>query len=284
MNQSKPIKRHIPVCKYTACSPHPYQEVSFNYLNRPYPSLHIHDYWEILLVVDNSLSHIVNGKTYSMKSCDVCLLRPDDIHAFTFKREMETKTLTFLIKNEYMQKMLSVYGNDLYDCLLSFNEILTNKLSPEFLKTIIPIILSMQSNMFDDATRLFQTKIIVNRIISHFVFSYYSLKEQSPGWLNDFVMTLNSPFISFENVDDLARKTPYSYSRLSRIFKKHTGRTIIEHITMSKLSFAKDELLYTDKTISEIAQELDYLSISHFNRTFKKSFGTSPREYRKLNK
>ncbi len=128
-------------------------------------------YWEILLVVDNSLSHIVNGKTYSMKSCDVCLLRPDDIHAFTFKREMETKTLTFLIKNEYMQKMLSVYGNDLYDCLISFNDILTNKLSPEFLKTIIPIILSMQSNMLDDATRLFQTKIIVNRIISHFVFS-----------------------------------------------------------------------------------------------------------------
>ena len=284
MEQSKSIKQHKLICKYVACSQHPNQEVSFNYLNRPYPSLHIHDYWEILLVVDSSLTHIVNDKTYTMKSGDVCLLRPYDIHCFTFEKENKTKTLTFLIKTEYMQKILSVYSNDLYARLLSFDGIFTNKISTEFLRAITPIILSMQSNMLDDATRLFQTKIIINRIIDNFIFSYYSLKEQSPSWLNDFVMELNSPFISFENVDALARKTPYSYSRLSRIFKKHTGRTIIEHITMSKLSFAKDELIYTDKTISEIAQELDYLSISHFNRTFKKEMGISPREYRKLNK
>lgn len=284
MEHSKQAKNQKNICKYTACSPYPDQEVSFNYLNRPYPNFHIHDYWEILLVVDNSLSHIVNGKMCTMKSGDVCLLRPNDMHAYIFEKEMETKTLTFLIKNEYMLKISSVYGNALYDRLSSFDDILSNKLSPEFLRTIIPIILSMQSNMIDNETRLFQTKIIINRIISHFVFSYYSLKEQSPDWLNDFVMALNSPFISFENVDALAQKTPYSYSRLSRIFKKHTGRTIIEHITTSKLSFAKDELLYTDKTISEIAQELDYLSMSHFNRTFKKAFGVSPREYRKINK
>ena len=121
-----------------------------------------------------------------------------------------------------MLKISSVYGNALYDRLSSFDDILTSKLSPEFLRTVIPIILSMQTNMIDNETRLFQTKIIINRIISHFVFSYYSLKEQSPDWLNDFVMALNSPFISFENVDDLAQKNAlFLFTTFQNIQKAH---------------------------------------------------------------
>ena len=272
------------ICKYALSSPHPEEEISFNYLNIPFPYLHFHDHWEILIVTDGLLTHTINGKAYSMKIGDACFIKPTDAHYFTFEKEKEIKTLTFIIKNEYMQKICSIYGDGFYDELYHSDKLLKERLSVEFITSIMPTILAVQANMLDAQSRLFQTKIILNRIMDKFIFSAYNLKEQKPDWLNNFLAMLNNPHLDFDNVVDLAKHTPYSYSRLSRIFKKHTGYTIIEYISSVKINIAKDEFLYTDKTITEIAQEMGFISLSHFNRTFKKFMDMSPSEFRKANK
>lgn len=272
------------LCKYASCSPHPEEEVSFNYLNISFPYLHSHDYWEILVVTDGSLIHTMNGFTFAMKMGDACFIRPTDEHYFTFDSAKKIKTITFLMKNEYMRKICALYGENLYDELLSSHNLIKERLPAEFITSITPTILSIQSNSLDSSSRLFQTKIILNRIIDRFIFSAYNLKEQNPNWLNDFLTMLNTPHLYFENVTDLAKNTPYSYSRLSRIFKKHTGYTIVEYISSVKINMAKEAFLYTDKTIAEIAQDTGFSSISHFNRTFKRFIGMSPREFRKSNK
>ena len=272
------------LCKYASCSPHPEEEVSFNYLTISFPYLHSHDYWEILLVTDGSLIHTMNGYAFSMKIGDACFIRPTDEHYFTFDSAQKVKTLTFLVKNEYMQKICALYGDKLYDELSVSRNLIKERMPAEFITSITPTILSIQSNALDSSSRLFQTKIILNRIIDRFIFSAYNLKEQNPNWLNDFLTQLNTPHLYFEDVADLAKNTPYSYSRLSRIFKKHTGYTIVEYISSVKINMAKEAFLYTDKTIAEIARETGFSSISHFNRTFKRFIGTSPREFRKANK
>jgi AraC-like DNA-binding protein len=40
-------------------------------------------------------------------------------------------------------------------------------------------------------------------------------------------------------------------------------------------------LLNSDLTISEIALEVGYLSLSHFSSVFRQRFGVSPREFRR---
>lgn len=290
MKKRQTIKTHFikkpegRICRYALDSPHPEDEVSFNYLSIPFPYLHFHDHWEILIVIDGLLTHTINGKAYSMKIGDACFIKPADAHYFTFEIEKEVRTLTFIIKNEYMRKICAIYGDGLYDELLHSEKPLKERLSAEFITSIMPTILSVQANTLDAQSRLFQTKIILNRIIDKFIFSAYNLKEQNPGWFNNFLAMLNNPHLDFDNVADLAKYTPYSYSRLSRIFKAHTGYTIIEYISSVKINMAKDAFLYTDKTIAEIAQETGFLSISHFNRTFKKFMDMSPSEFRKANK
>lgn len=278
------IKKPDPVCKYESCSPYPDEEVSFNYLNVSFPFPHTHDYWEILVIIDSSLNHTVNGKSFTLKIGDICLIRPSDSHFFSFNAAKEVKTVTFLIKSDYMRRFLATYSENLYDEIIDSDEIFAEKMTTDFITSIMPTILAIQSNVLDGKSRLFQTKIIVNRLIDKLIFSHFGFKDQKPGWFNDFLMTLNSPHFNFDNMEELARKTPYSYSRLSRIFKAHTGYTIVEYLSSIKINSAKESLLYTDKTISEISQELGYASISHFNRTFKKIIGTSPSEFRKKNK
>lgn len=272
------------LCRYASCSPHPEEEVSFNCLNISFPYLHSHDCWEILVVTDGSLSHTMNGYTFSMKIGDACFIRPTDEHYFTFDNAKKVKTITFLIKNEYMRKLCALYSEELYNNLSASGSLIKERLPAEFITSITPTILSVQSNALDSESRQFQTKIILNRIVDRFIFSEYNLKEQNPDWFNDFLTILNTPHLCFGNVCDLAKNTPYSYSRLSRIFKKHTGYTIVEYLSSVKINMAKEAFLYTDKTIAEIARDTGFSSISHFNRTFRRFTGTSPREFRKTNK
>ena len=65
------------------------------------------------------------------------------------------------------------------------------------------------------------------------------------------------------------------------LIKKETGKTPQEYIQNKIIDTAKDLLLGSDKTITQIAYELGFQYSQHFNRVFKKHTGHSPNEYRK---
>ncbi len=65
------------------------------------------------------------------------------------------------------------------------------------------------------------------------------------------------------------------------IFKKAFGSTLRDYITEERVSNAKRILVATNKSITEIAFECGYNSISRFNAAFLKMNGCTPREFRK---
>lgn len=65
------------------------------------------------------------------------------------------------------------------------------------------------------------------------------------------------------------------------LVKKETGRTPQEYIQTKIVNLAKEELLGTKKTVSEIAYQLGFQYSQHFNRYFKRSVGKTPNEYRR---
>ncbi|MBV5311755.1 MAG: helix-turn-helix transcriptional regulator [Prolixibacteraceae bacterium] len=65
------------------------------------------------------------------------------------------------------------------------------------------------------------------------------------------------------------------------LFKKAFGCTISDYITEERVSSAKRKLVATDKSITEIAFECGYNSISRFNEVFLKMNSCTPREFRK---
>lgn len=66
------------------------------------------------------------------------------------------------------------------------------------------------------------------------------------------------------------------------LIKKETGKTAQEYIQSKLMDTAKEWILGTNKTVSQIAYELGFQYSQHFNRLFKKNVGHTPNEYRKL--
>ncbi len=67
------------------------------------------------------------------------------------------------------------------------------------------------------------------------------------------------------------------------LIKKETGKSAQEYIQSKIMDYAKEQILGTNKTVSQIAYDLGFQYPQHFSRQFKKSTGYTPNEYRVLN-
>ncbi|MDA7916075.1 helix-turn-helix domain-containing protein [Verrucomicrobia bacterium] len=63
-------------------------------------------------------------------------------------------------------------------------------------------------------------------------------------------------------------------------FKKGTGIKFTEYVSRIRIENARQLLLDPNRRISEVAIDVGFQSLTHFNRVFKKFFGHSPSEYR----
>jgi len=69
-----------------------------------------------------------------------------------------------------------------------------------------------------------------------------------------------------------------------KLFKKATSMHFTDYVSRVRIEKAKNLLLNPNLRISEIAYEVGFQSLTHFNRVFKKIIGQSPTVYRsKLN-
>ena len=79
-----------------------------------------------------------------------------------------------------------------------------------------------------------------------------------------------------------ADKVCLSPNYFGDLIKKETGKTAQEYIQNKIMDVAKQQIVGTDKTMSQIAYELGFQYSQHFNRIFKKNVGCTPNEYRKV--
>lgn len=80
---------------------------------------------------------------------------------------------------------------------------------------------------------------------------------------------------------EIAKNAGLNHTKLNYGFKTLYDTTVFGYIRSQRLEKAKYELKNSEISISEISYQLGYSSPSHFTREFSKSFGISPKEYRK---
>lgn len=67
---------------------------------------------------------------------------------------------------------------------------------------------------------------------------------------------------------------------ISRVFKKEMGVSFSEYLSEYRMNIAKNLLATTEMKVSEIGQKVSYTNISAFIRTFRRTFGVTPGQYR----
>ena len=101
-----------------------------------------------------------------------------------------------------------------------------------------------------------------------------------PFSANEILTYLQENYSEKITLDELAFIFRTNRSTLCKEFKNLTGTTIMEYLISKRIEQAKNLIITTDKTLTEIAEIEGFESIHYFTRIFKKKMGISPTEYR----
>ncbi len=82
-------------------------------------------------------------------------------------------------------------------------------------------------------------------------------------------------------LNDMANAVSLSSSHFSRIFTNRTGHSPIDYFIQLKIQQACRILDNSNKSISQVSNEMGFEDQFYFSRQFKKVMNMSPREYRK---
>lgn len=83
------------------------------------------------------------------------------------------------------------------------------------------------------------------------------------------------------SVEDIAEHFYISRAYLSRVFKAFTNCTISQTLRQVRMQNASEYLRNTQLSVQNIADAVGYGDVTFFIRAFKKTYGTTPLQYRK---
>lgn len=98
--------------------------------------------------------------------------------------------------------------------------------------------------------------------------------------VNKVILYIDERVETSLTVEGIADNFNISTSHLSRIFREHTGSTLVEYINIRKVEESQYHLRFSDKKIADISDQFFFCNQSYFTRIFKKYTGQTPKQFR----
>jgi AraC family transcriptional regulator, transcriptional activator of pobA len=247
-------------------------------INSP-PEPHRHDHEELIIVTKGDYVHFIDFNKESMSAPAVVYVAQGKVHQFL--PNANTRGWVIRFNTEFLPGTMFHFYSYYLDSI-------RYEINTDF---CIDNLESLCSLMFSE----FQQRPIDFNTIKHLLGALVS-KLESLGkrnvlpddnsnksqliTFNNFLKILESNFRRDVGVDFYAEKMNMSVRNLNLISKNIIKKSITEIIDTRKLIEARQLLIDTNKSVSEIGYELGYAEKSYFTRVFRKKTGSTPSKFR----
>ncbi len=236
--------------------------------------------WVMLLQLEGATMCEINRDSVTLLKTEACLLRPTD--RCRFQPCEGSGCLSFLVESDYIRSLSNLLDVNLYPELLNGAKLLRFTLTDDFLRGADQKATATEAMRATPSEYNRSCMLQFQELYIQFLTQHAYEPTNYPDWLASLLLSLQDVNLFGMSMSQFASTTPYSYSRLSRLFRNYTGVSLIDYVTDVKIRHAKELLKNTNMTMLAIASKLEF-SISYFNKLFKRKVGITPGEYRKKN-
>ncbi len=248
---------------------------------------HKHDFFEIYFLISGEVTYVIEGKSYTLKPWDIILINNKELHKPIINHGSIYERIVIWVDPDFISK-ISTSDSDLNMCFESTLKNKYNLLRPgtEILNIIKVILGKLNRILFTDSfgseilKELYLTELIVflNRAYTDTDLVDIGDDVTYNSKINEIIKYINQNLAKDLSLDVLSSRFYSSKYHLLREFKKHTGYTPHEYITLKRLITSK-ELLRSGMSISDVCHECGFNNYSNFIRSFTNAFNISPKKY-----
>lgn len=238
---------------------------------------HWHDELQITWISEGELEYCINGDKFRLGSDKLLLVQSHQLHSsHTTTGDVKTLCINFtpeifhpLILKKYIQPMLDSHAFAYSLLLLKPYQITMLKKLQNWKKEPLGYfsVMNFLSQVFEE-------------ILKEFEEDAESLDREETRLFHEMLSFVHVNFAQPLSVKDIADSAILNKNRCTALFKKYTNMSPIKYLNEYRLYTAKNMILHTDKSISDISADVGYNQISHFIEQFRLSYGMSPLKYR----
>lgn len=268
----------IPIAKYNSYA----SGKKKAYIQTP---LHKHKEFEIISVTNGRANLIVSGENIVVNKGDIILISPLTPHSI----EVEALTpfghmcLCFDLSIIDNAKLVDAFEQNKIQatfCIKSESE--HNKILTEYFSSI--------GTAITDYEKHWEMNVKGNLQLFFYYIMKNNLYSQAQPHTKDTLFCLKvlkyleAHYNESINSKSISEVLYYNQSYFCRVFKKNFGTAFCNYLCLFRLSSAKVMLEDSDKSITDIAFDTGFSSVSYFIKCFKKQYGISPNSFRLSNK
>jgi AraC-like DNA-binding protein len=266
---------------------------------------HSHDFYEMVYVRSGHGDHWIGDEVFPIHAGDLYVINPGERHRYapakseplriinllwlpslvgTILKEEDRKstfTLRYLEplsrKRSRFEHRLNLSGSAAFRVEALLDEMLREQNAME--KSALPGSALLLRNLFCALLVLLSRAIIEKEERA----KNSAITRHSPqrGMVETAISYLEKNMAQQIRIADVAAHVALSESRMSHLFKEHTGLGIIAWLHQHRIARCCSLLLQSDVEIGQAARQVGYNDIRFFYRIFRRHTGCNPSQYRK---
>ena len=252
-------------------------------------NLHIHDVFEILLVLSDGIQCTVQNKTYRLHPNTLLLFNNMDLHYLSMlpgSRLNDRYVLFF--KPEYIEP-LSSSSTNLLECFF-YRPFEDPNLLPLPDKEAHDILdLMNQLNYYQRENNAFGRELLVKFLLGQLLIYINRLYRKGHHIPSDvgaitysriyrIMQYIHKNYAEKLSLDFLASRFYIDKSYMCALFKKVTGITPMRYLINCRIMKAK-ELLLRNYSVDDVCGMVGFNHLTHFSHSFKQHTGKSPKQF-----
>lgn len=252
---------------------------------------HWHPSFEIIMPIDNTYEVHIGNTHYNLQPEDILIIPPGDLHELCAPEDGSRLILLFdhslitevkgissilpILREPRIIRKGSASDMDIHDQITT----LLWDIKTEY-KTASPL---WEVAVYEKLIRMFL--IIGRKYFNNRMFFTESKQNKQKEYIEKFdlifeyIHTNYTKEISLDIIADIAGFSKFHFSRL---FKQFTNMSFYDYINKERIQAAETLLLDHSLSITDVAFQAGFSSISTFNRVFKKYKNCTPSEFRSL--